>query len=121
MAQDAGIDAQNAESSKAKSVRKSNHSTSKIAGYDAIRQSLELCVVDRRTMAAREFLLHDAGAMVVHRRRLAGMRRHQTRAHMIVEVLANLLVADLDARPEPNIDEAQQRQLPHRTGLQIQI
>ena len=64
-------------------------------------------------------LLHDSGSVVVHRRRLARMRRHQSRAHVLVEVLANLLVADLDAGPEAHIDEAQQRQLPHQPRLQI--
>ena len=55
MTEDAAVEAQNAISGGAKSVRKSNHSTSKIAGYEVIRKSLKLCATDRRTMASREF------------------------------------------------------------------
>ena len=40
----------------------------------------------------------------------------QIRAHVLVEVLANFVCADLDAGPKAHIDEAHQHQLPRQAG-----
>src|ERR1700691_2510377 len=63
--------------------------------------------------------LLDAGAMVVYGRRLPGMRLHQLRAHVLVEVLANLFVGDLDSGPEAQTNETHQHQLPREARLQF--
>src|ERR1700733_9300039 len=49
--------------------------------------------------------LLDAFAIVVERWRFPGMGLFESRAQVFVEILAEVLVADLDAGPEARVDE----------------